>query len=92
MYLRVLGWQQSGIGEDMKELVEMVVKALVDKPEQVTVEESVGTHTCVLKLRVAKEDIGKVIGKKGTNANAIRTILDAAGGKQNRRFVLEILE
>ncbi len=76
----------------MKELVEMIAKALVDKPEEVLVEESQGTHTCVMKLRVAKEDIGKVIGKKGANANAIRTILDASGGKQNRRYVLEILE
>ena len=76
----------------MRDLVEMIAKALVDQPEAVSVEESEGSHTCVIKLKVAKEDIGKVIGKKGTNANAIRTILDAAGGKQNRRFVLEILE
>ncbi len=76
----------------MKELVELVAKALVDKPEDVHVEEASGSYTCVIKLRVAKEDIGKVIGKKGSNANAIRTILDAAGGKQNKRYVLEILE
>ena len=76
----------------MRDLVEIIAKALVDQPDSVTVEASEGTHTCVIKLKVAKEDIGKVIGKKGTNANAIRTILDAAGGKQNRRFVLEILE
>ncbi len=76
----------------MKELVEMIAKALVDKPEDVTVEEASGSYTCVMKLKVAKEDIGKVIGKKGSNANAIRTILDAAGGKQNKRYVLEILE
>jgi uncharacterized protein len=76
----------------MKELVEMIAKALVDKPEQVKVEESQGAHTCVVRLRVAKEDVGKVIGKKGANANAIRTILDASGGKHNRRYVLEILE
>jgi len=78
--------------QEMKELVEMIAKALVDKPEDVQVEESQGTYTCVMKLRVAKEDIGKVIGKKGANANAIRTILDASGGKQNKRYVLEILE
>ena len=77
---------------DMKELVEVIAKALVDKPEDVKVEETLGSYTSVLKLRVAKEDIGKVIGKKGANANAIRTILDATGGKQNKRFVLEILE
>jgi len=76
----------------MKELVEMIAKALVDKPDSVQVEETQGNFTCVVKLRVSKEDIGKVIGKKGANANAIRTILDAAGGKQNRRYVLEILE
>ncbi len=76
----------------MKDLVEMIAKALVDKPEEVNVEEASGAYTCVMKLRVAKEDIGKVIGKKGSNANAIRTILDAAGGKQNKRYVLEILE
>lgn len=76
----------------MKELVELVAKALVDKPEDVEVDETSGAYTCVIKLRVAKEDIGKVIGKKGSNANAIRTILDAAGGKENRRYVLEILE
>jgi uncharacterized protein len=80
------------MGPEMKELVEMIAKALVDKPDEVKVEESQGTYTCVMKLRVAKEDIGKVIGKKGANANAIRTILDASGGKQNRRYVLEIVE
>ena len=76
----------------MKELVEMIAKALVDNPDDVQVEETQGNYTCVVKLRVHKEDIGKVIGKKGGNANAIRTILDAAGGKQNRRYVLEIME
>jgi uncharacterized protein len=76
----------------MKNLVEMIAKALVDKPDDVSVEESMGTYTCVMKLKVAKEDIGKIIGKRGANANAIRTILDAAGGKQNKRYVLEILE
>ncbi|MCB0326653.1 MAG: KH domain-containing protein [Bdellovibrionales bacterium] len=76
----------------MKELVEEIAKALVDHPSDVVVEESAGDHTCVLKLRVAKDDVGKVIGKKGSNANAIRTILDASGGKNNRRYILEILE
>lgn len=69
-----------------------IAKALVDKPEEVSVEESIGEHTSVLKLKVAKDDVGKIIGKKGTNANAIRTILDASGGKHNRRFILEIIE
>ena len=76
----------------MKEMVEMIAKALVDHPDEVRVEEAMGSYTCVMKLRVAKEDIGKVIGKKGSNANAIRTILDAAGGKENKRYVLEVLE
>lgn len=76
----------------MKDLVEKIAKALVDQPDEVSVEEAEGTHTSILKLKVSKEDVGKVIGKKGTNANAIRTILDAAGGKQNKRYVLEILE
>ncbi|MEZ4704516.1 MAG: KH domain-containing protein [Bdellovibrionota bacterium] len=76
----------------MKELVEEIARALVDKPEDVCVEESSGNHTFVLKVRVSKEDVGKVIGKKGSNANAIRTILDASGGKNNRRYILEILE
>ena len=76
----------------MKELVEEIAKALVDKPGDVVVEEAMGNHTCVLKLKVAKEDVGKVIGKKGANANAIRTLLEASGGKNNKRFILEILE
>jgi predicted RNA-binding protein YlqC (UPF0109 family) len=78
--------------ESMKELVEEIAKALVDKPEDVLVEEVTGNHTCVLKLKVAKEDVGKIIGKKGANANAIRTLLEASGGKNNKRFILEILE
>jgi predicted RNA-binding protein YlqC (UPF0109 family) len=76
----------------MKNLVEQIAKSLVDKPDEVQVEEVVGNHTCVLKLRVAKEDVGKIIGKKGANANAIRTLLEASGGKMNKRFILEILE
>lgn len=76
----------------MKQLVEEIAKALVDKPSEVVVEEAVGNHTSVLKLKVAKEDVGKVIGKKGANANAIRTLLEASGGKNNKRYILEILE
>jgi predicted RNA-binding protein YlqC (UPF0109 family) len=76
----------------MKKLVEALAKALVDEPDAVHVEEVMGDNTCVLKLAVAKNDIGKVIGKKGSNANAIRTLLDAASGKQNQRCVLEIIE
>lgn len=76
----------------MKELVLAIAKALVDEPDKVEVEEVSGAHTRVLKLTVAKDDIGKVIGKRGANANAIRAILDAAGGKENVRYHLEIIE
>ncbi len=76
----------------MKGLVEIIAKSLVDDADAVEVELVDGTHTSVIKLKVAKDDIGKVIGKKGANANAIRTILDAVGGKMNKRYVLEILE
>lgn len=76
----------------MKDVVYEIAKALVDEPDQVQVEEFNGEHTCVLKLSVSKDDIGKIIGKRGANANAIRTLLDASGGKNNQRFVLEIIE
>lgn len=76
----------------MRELVEKIAKFLVDEPDEVSVEEAQGAHTCVLRLKVSKTDVGKIIGKKGANANALRTILDAAGGKENKRYVLEILE
>ena len=86
--------QFSGLrGEaDMKELVEMIAKALVDNPEQVTVTEVEGEQTTVLELRVAPSDLGKVIGKQGRTARCIRTLLGAAGMKLKKRFVLEILE
>ena len=76
----------------MKELVEKIAKALVDKPEEVQVKEIEGEHACVLELKVAKEDVGKVIGKEGKHASAIRTILSAIGGKKNKRYTLEILD
>ena len=76
----------------MKELIEMIAKALVDNPEQVTVGEVEGEQTTVLELRVAQSDLGKVIGKQGRTASAIRTLLGAAGMKIRKRFVLEILE
>jgi predicted RNA-binding protein YlqC (UPF0109 family) len=76
----------------MKELIEYLAKALVDKPEDVQVREVAGDQTVVLELRVAKEDIGKVIGKKGVNAQAMRTILNAATGKNEKRYSLEILD
>ncbi|MBI3939557.1 MAG: KH domain-containing protein [Acidobacteria bacterium] len=76
----------------MKELIEEIAKALVDKPEQVVVTEVEGEQTTVLELRVAQTDLGKVIGKQGRTARAIRTLLGASGMKLRKRFVLEILE
>jgi predicted RNA-binding protein YlqC (UPF0109 family) len=77
---------------EVRELVEEIVKAIVDKPEEVVVNEVEGTHSCVLELTVARSDVGKVIGKKGVHADAIRRIVHAIGGKQKKRFVLEIIE
>jgi predicted RNA-binding protein YlqC (UPF0109 family) len=76
----------------MKELIEMIAKALVDSPEQVAVRAIEGEQSTVLELKVAPNDLGKVIGKQGRTARAIRTILGAAGMKLKRRFTLEILE
>ena len=76
----------------MKELVEIIATALVDHPDAVAVNEVEGEATTVLELRVAQQDLGKVIGKQGRTARAIRTILSAAGMKVKKRFVLEILE
>ncbi|MCS6805958.1 MAG: KH domain-containing protein [Acidobacteriota bacterium] len=76
----------------MKELLEMMAKALVDYPEQVEVREVEGQATTVLELRVAQKDLGKVIGKQGRTARAIRTILNAAGMKLKKRLLLEIIE
>lgn len=76
----------------MRDLVENIAKALVDNPEEVRVTEVEGEQTTVLELRVAQPDLGKVIGKQGRTARAIRTILGAAGMKLRKRFVLEILE
>ena len=76
----------------MRELVEKITKALVDNPDEVVVTEVEGEQTTVIELRVAQGDLGKVIGKQGRTARAIRTILSAAGMKIRKRFVLEILE
>jgi len=76
----------------MKDLVEEIAKALVDHPEDVRVTEVEGEQTTVLELRVRNEDLGKVIGRQGRTARAIRTLLGAAGMKVQKRFVLEILE
>jgi len=76
----------------MKDLIINIAQALVDNPEQVSVSEIEGNQTLVLELKVAKSDIGKIIGKHGNNVRAIRTILGAACGKERKRVVLEILE
>jgi predicted RNA-binding protein YlqC (UPF0109 family) len=77
---------------EMKALVIEMAKALVDNTEEVAVNEVEGDRTTVFELRVAKTDIGKIIGKQGNTARAMRTILNAAGTKLGKRFVLEILE
>jgi len=76
----------------MKELIEYIAKLLVDDPEEVRVTELEGEQTSVIELRVAKEDLGKVIGKQGRTARAMRIILSAASAKMKKRSVLEILE
>jgi len=76
----------------LKEVVETIAKALVDSPDEVAVNEIDAEATTVLELRVAPQDLGKVIGKQGRTARAIRTLLRAAGMKLKKRFVLEILE
>lgn len=78
--------------EPMKTLIEMIAKALVDKPDEVEVTEVEGEQTTVVELKVAKEDLGKVIGKQGRTARALRTILSAASTKIRKRSVLEIIE
>ena len=75
-----------------KQLVENLAKALVDSPDEVSVNEIWGEKTSVIQLKVAKSDLGKVIGKQGKNANAMRRILGAAATKEKRSLVLEILE
>lgn len=76
----------------MRELIKYIAEALVDNPEQVSVEEVEGNQTSVLELKVSKEDLGKVIGKQGRTARAMRTILSAASAKEKKRTVLEIVE
>ncbi|MEE9214579.1 MAG: KH domain-containing protein [Thermodesulfobacteriota bacterium] len=78
--------------ENLKELVVFIAKSLVDNPEQVVVTEVAGEQTSVLELKVASEDLGKIIGKQGKTAKAIRTILSASAAKIRKRAVLEILE
>ena len=76
----------------MKELIRCIAQALVDNPDRVEVTEVIGEQTSVIEVRVAKEDLGKIIGKQGRTAQAIRTILSATSAKVHKRAVLEILE
>ncbi len=76
----------------MKQLITAIVQALVDKPDEVQIKEVIGEHAHVLELTVAKDDLGKVIGKGGSTANAIRTIIRAFSGKTGVRHYLEINE
>lgn len=91
-YKNILGRNILNGDRKMKELTEIITKALVDVPEQVSVSESNGERTIVLEVRVVKEDLGKVIGRQGNTARAIRTILNAASAKIKKRCVLEIIE
>ncbi len=76
----------------MKELIQYIAQALVDNADQVAVQEITAQQTIVLELRVAKEDLGKVIGKKGRTAQAMRTILSCASAKERKRAILEIVD
>ena len=76
----------------MKELIERIARALVDRPEDVMVTAIEGNQATVLELKVAKEDLGKIIGKQGRTARSLRTIVGAASAKERRRVVLEIVE
>jgi predicted RNA-binding protein YlqC (UPF0109 family) len=77
---------------EVRDLIEEIAKALVDNPDEVEVVEIVGTQSCVLELHVHPSDVGKVIGKRGVHADAIRRLVHAIGGKRKRRYVLEIIE
>ncbi len=76
----------------MKDLVEFMARALVNQPDAVAVKETQGDTASILELSVAKEDLGRIIGKQGRTAKSLRTILNAAAAKANRKVVLEILE
>lgn len=79
-------------GGTMRELIAYIAKALVDSPDDVQVTEIEGSHTSVIELKVAKDDLGKVIGKQGRTARAMRTVLGAASAKLRKRAVLEIVD
>ncbi|GIX47696.1 MAG: UPF0109 protein [Candidatus Tectimicrobiota bacterium] len=76
----------------MQELIEQIAKAIVEKPEEVRVRRIEGEHTVIIELRVAKEDLGKIIGKKGKTITAMRTILNATRAQKDKRQVLEVVE
>ncbi len=76
----------------MKEIIKKIAQALVDQPDLVSVSEIGGKHTSILELKVANEDIGKVIGKQGRTASALRTILSAVSAKERKRVILEIAD
>jgi predicted RNA-binding protein YlqC (UPF0109 family) len=76
----------------MKELVEMIAKALVDDPSKVAATEEMENETTVIKLTVAKEDMGRIIGKEGRTAKAMRTLLNAVSTKSNKKAILKIVE
>ncbi|MGE5305971.1 MAG: KH domain-containing protein [Alphaproteobacteria bacterium] len=76
----------------MKELVQYLAKSLVNNPDAVEVKETEGDTTSVVELKVAKEDLGRIIGKQGRTAKSIRTIVNAAASRTNRKIVLEIVE
>ncbi|MDH5468659.1 MAG: KH domain-containing protein [Candidatus Aminicenantes bacterium] len=76
----------------MKKLVELIAKALVDNPDKVQVSQLEGEQSSIIELKVAPEDVGKVIGKQGRNVQAIRIILSAAGMKLKKRYILELIE
>ena len=93
-FFRSKGMEDHNIkGQDfMREIIEKVVKAIVDSQDDVHINEVDGGRTKIIELRVAKDDIGKVIGKKGHTISAIRTLLASASGKEKVRYVLELLE
>ena len=76
----------------MKELIELIAKSLVDNPDKVQVSQLDGEQSSIIELKVAPEDVGKVIGKQGRNVQAIRVIVGAAGMKLKKRFILELIE
>ena len=76
----------------MKEVLEIIAKSLVDYPEQVTVSETIGQESTIVELRVAEEDMGKIIGKQGKIAKAIRSVVKAAAAKEDKKVVVDIIQ